>query len=56
MECHSYVRKEKDLNVRLDISQYSQSFIDWAWVTYGVVAEEVLERGNHLPSRLSGSW
>jgi hypothetical protein len=45
MECHGYVRKEKDLNVRLDISQYSQSFIDWAWVTYGVVAEDVLEKG-----------
>jgi hypothetical protein len=45
MECHDYVRKEKDLDVRLDISQYSQSFIDWAQVTYGVVAEDVLEKG-----------
>jgi len=45
MECHGYVRKEKDLNVRLDISQYNQSFINWARATYGVVAEEVLEKG-----------
>jgi len=45
VECHGYIRKEKDLNVRLDLSQYNQSFIDWAWATYGVVAKEFLEKG-----------
>lgn len=47
-KCYAYAREEQNLGKHLTLNQYDQNFIDWALQTYGVIAEDVLEKGKSL--------
>jgi hypothetical protein len=47
-KCYAYIREEQNLGKHLTLNQYDQNFIDWALQIYGVIAEDVLEKGESL--------